>query len=380
MSRQVVKTPRGCKGRSNIQPKLNELWFHLNQSCNLKCRYCLVDAGRETNKTLGIDEIKNILEQAKILGAKRFYITGGEPYMLKRHKEIFELILDYGELIILTNATLINEDSYIPSPQKTLFQVSLDGTERINDLLRGKGSFNNALKGISALKRKGHQPVIASVVTKINIHNIPELTSFLGDIGITYHHLHFLHNRGRAKGNGLTYSIEDIPYYLEKIIEKGGLKQVLLDNYLSFAARISFPREKRYDLCHACLEMVTIGPGGKVYPCPPFVGIEKFVLGNVKEEGLEEIWLKGNKVRQIRKETLFNCLECRECEFNIYCGGGCLVYKYLEKGSLSTKDPFCEIYKYFIKKRLKEMESENINISFLKNQSENLKTLTFNCT
>lgn len=351
------------KGRREIKPVLKEVWLHLNQKCNLRCKYCLVDAGPEVEKPLEMEEVESILKEASSLGAKRFYLTGGEPYLLKDYKEIFELIMSFGKLVILTNATLIDENSYVPSPEKALFQVSLDGTEKVNDLLRGEGSFERALRGIKVLQKRGHQPVVASVVTRINLYDLPNLTLLLGDMNLSHHHLLFLHQRGRARRENFSPPMDEVLKCMEKIIEAGEKVGVALDNYLAFATRLRSSQGERKDLCHAGVEMIALGPEGEVYPCPSLVGEEGFVLGSVREGNLKDIWEGGSRLRKIRKVSLKDCSECERCEFRFYCGGGCLAFKFLESGSFSGKDPYCEIYKYFMTKKLKELKKEKILLS-----------------
>ena len=70
-------------GRSHsIRPdKLDELWIYTTLSCNLRCRHCLVSAGKKLKDELSTDEIKRVVDEAIELGVKRFYITGGEPFI-----------------------------------------------------------------------------------------------------------------------------------------------------------------------------------------------------------------------------------------------------------------------------------------------------------
>jgi radical SAM protein with 4Fe4S-binding SPASM domain len=364
--RQLISSDfikRRYGGRKRITPVLKEVWLHLNQKCNLRCKYCLVEAGKEVEKPLGIEEIKSILEEASSLGAKRFYVTGGEPYLLKDYKELFELVMSFGELIILTNATLIDEGSCIPPPEKTLFQVSLDGTEKSNDLLRGKGAFKRALRGIRVLQSKGHRPIIASVVTSLNLSDLPKLTLFLGELGLLHHHLLFLHQKGRAKGEELAAPADEVIECLERMIEAGRKSGVFLDNYLAFAARLQSPQGEKKDLCHGGVEMIAIGPQGEVYPCSSLVGEGEFVVGNVRERSLKDIWENSPRLKKVRKASLEDCESCQRCEFKFYCGGGCLAYKFLETGSFSGTDPYCEIYKYFFTKNLSDLKREAILLS-----------------
>jgi len=71
-------------------------------SCQCRC---------EPEKELTTDEFKKIVDEGVKLGVKRFYITGGEPFI---KEGIFELIryitrIKDRELIVLTNAMLLDE-------------------------------------------------------------------------------------------------------------------------------------------------------------------------------------------------------------------------------------------------------------------------------
>ncbi len=89
--------------------KLNELWIHINNVCNLTCSHCLVNSSPSEDNGLTTDAIKKIIDEAVSLGTSLFYFTGGEPFM---REDIFGLI-EYicndkkSDLIILTNGTLL---------------------------------------------------------------------------------------------------------------------------------------------------------------------------------------------------------------------------------------------------------------------------------
>lgn len=375
----LISCSKGYPGRASITPKLREVWFHITQRCNLRCKYCLVDASEETENPLSLSEVEAILREAKALGAKRFYVTVGEPYLLPNIREVFELIMDHGHLIVLTNATLISEDTYVPPPKNSLFQVSLDGTEEINDLLRGKGSFKKALKGIRILMERGHRPVVATVVTKINLENIPELTSFLGDIGISHHHLLFLHLKGRALNKEFEPDPSEIFPFIDKAIEIGKEKEVIVDNYEAFSSRLVEPQGMKKDLCHAGVEMITIGPEGELYPCPSMVGEEEFVFGNVRQKNLKELWENNPHLEKIRRISVASCKKCASCAFRFYCGGGCLAFKHQYGGDYSSEDPYCDVYKHLILKRLREMKGEYIYFSRLNFPVGKESVAVYNC-
>jgi radical SAM protein with 4Fe4S-binding SPASM domain len=58
---------------------------------------------------------------------------------------------------------------------------------------------------------------------------------------------------------------------------------------------------------------------GNVYPC---AGWQGYVLGNVKEQKLREIWESSPKVnylRSLRKKDFYKCLQCPDKSFCAMC-------------------------------------------------------------
>ncbi|MCF6158026.1 MAG: methyltransferase domain-containing protein [wastewater metagenome] len=99
---------------------------------------------------------------------KEFYLTGGEPLLHPQITDIVKEILRYGPATILSNGTLITEEFarefsqiFHASRHMLDFRISLeDYREAENDQIRGKGSFQKAVRGIRALQRAGFRPII----------------------------------------------------------------------------------------------------------------------------------------------------------------------------------------------------------------------------
>ncbi len=85
----VVRPEYAGRSKAISPNKLEELWIYTTLACNLRCRHCIVSAGKELKGELTTEEIKKLVDDAIALGVKRFYITGGEPFI---KDSIFELI------------------------------------------------------------------------------------------------------------------------------------------------------------------------------------------------------------------------------------------------------------------------------------------------
>jgi len=76
-------------------------------------------------------------------------------------------------------------------------------------------------------------------------------------------------------------------------------------------------------------------PNGDATPCPylPAFG------GNLREQGLSEIWRESELFTKIRQRTQLGG-RCGDCEFNSHCGG-CRARAYGVTGDMMAEDPLC---------------------------------------
>ncbi|RME27407.1 MAG: radical SAM protein, partial [Candidatus Zixiibacteriota bacterium] len=155
---------------------LDNLWFQVSGTiCNLSCRHCFISCSPEndTLKMMSLDDIRPYLEEARTLGVKEFYFTGGEPFINPDMFDILRETLLIGPATVLTNATVITErrarrlaELADNSRYSLEIRVSLDGfDEATNDRFRGEGSFRKAVKGIERLVAAGLLPIVTAVQT-----------------------------------------------------------------------------------------------------------------------------------------------------------------------------------------------------------------------
>ncbi len=355
-----------------LADRLNELWIHTNNSCNLTCSHCLVSSSPSADKGLPTETIKRVIDEAAILGTNRFYFTGGEPFM---RKDIFELI-DYvcghrnSELIILTNGTLLKGETIEGlqgfDSKDLKIQISLDGSRpEINDPLRGKGSFGQIVQGIKNIIEAGYSPTVTTVVTNSNIEDIPETTRLLAQLGVKTHHLLWAHRRGRITDNGNksilpTDKVIDVTRRVKVIAGESGIS---VDNHDSYKLRVNGRRGTRYDLGNACYDSMCIYSNGEVYPSASFAGHEGLKCGSILDSSLREIWENSNMSKAFRNATLQNKEKCRGCHVKFICGGGDIEHSffYSEKGfwletdkfppdvGIHALDPYCDLHREIIK-------------------------------
>lgn len=379
-------------GRSKViaPKKLDELWIYFTMACNLRCKHCLVDAGKALKNELTVDEFKKVVDESIKLGVHRFYITGGEPFI---KEGIFDLIkyitkTKKRELIVLTNATLFDDKKIAKLKKlvgpKLLVQVSLEGPNaKIHDKLRGKGSFDATVDGINRLMSIGIIPIVSTAISKLNEKEIAKTSQFLSKLGIQEHNVLWMHAKGRGVDhmNELFVSSDNIAKAMKTLKKEYKEKDVIFDNVESLKVRVRTKRGRKTDLCNNCFEKVCVNSDGNVYPCASLNGDKNFNAGSIRKRSLKDIWLDSKVMQKGRDLSVKDKPECNECYLEYFCGGGCTSHSYYAsqvdtgKGSITAQDPYCSTYKSLFDEIIWELASEAVTSQ---NTKEYTAPLVFN--
>lgn len=382
ISKKPLTTPAYTGRKDHIKvDKLNELWIHTNNVCNLTCSHCLVGSSPTGDKGLPSDKIKFIIDSAIELGTNRFYFTGGEPFM---RKDIFELISyicedKKRELIILTNATLLKDGNIekLKNFNKDMLklQVSLDGpSPEINDPLRGDNSFNQIVQGIKNIINIGFAPTVTTAITNKNVNHVEATTRLLSELDVKTHHLLWAHKRGRVSTDGIDFFVPN-----EKLIETTlNVKRVAdklnitLDNIDAYKYRANSVKGTRYDLGNACYDSLCVYSDGAVYPSAAFAGHDTLNCGNLFESTLKDIWENSPITNAFRNATLNNKEKCKICHSKYICGGGDIEHSffysdngttiedgtYPKNAAIHAHDPYCALHDEMISNAIFELAKE----------------------
>tara|TARA_B100000809_G_scaffold264698_1_gene321238 strand:- start:1542 stop:2453 length:912 start_codon:yes stop_codon:yes gene_type:complete len=155
---------------------LDHLWFQVSGTlCNLTCHHCFISCSPQNDSFgyLSLADVRRQLEQSVALGVKEYYFTGGEPFLNKEMVPILVETLVYGPATVLTNGTVLKEEwlqTLAAAEQESLFslefRVSIDGfSPETNDPIRGEGTFDRAIQGVSRLVQFGFLPIITAART-----------------------------------------------------------------------------------------------------------------------------------------------------------------------------------------------------------------------
>ena len=318
------------------------LTWELTYACNLSCVHCLSSSGRRDPRELSTDECKAVIDELERMQVFYVNIGGGEPTV---RADFWELV-DYATahrvgVKFSTNGVRIDPQiaRRLAGSDYVDVQISLDGaTAEINDAVRGRGSYDLALRAMQNLFDAGFRGFKISVV--MTRHNVGQLDEFkaLADRFDAQLRITRLRPSGRGADawDDLHVTAPQQRELYDWLVAHG--ENVLTgDSFFHLAGYgDALPG---LNLCGAGRVVCLIDPVGDVYACP-FAIHENFLAGNVRSPGgFERVWRSSELFASLRTPQAGGA--CTSCSAYDACRGGCMAAKFFTGLPLDGPDPEC---------------------------------------
>lgn len=323
---------------------LSSLVIELTNACNLSCSHCYGQFGHPSQKSLiSYEDIIKLKKQLDLLHTIEVRISGGECLLNPDFHKIVLFFLENGFRVgIYTNCYAIDKlKEFIDKTYQYHYYlaISLDGMKETHDKIRGKkGSFDNVISILDYLKSKSNiEVLIETALSKDNYKTISKINSFVSLNYPSFEHKAFAISPFNGCKNSLSYK--------ELISLKQSFPQVF-DEY--FTKGFRFLHHKR----HRCMGGVINGvltADGDIKSCP-IANDKVFVLGNIKEKSLIDIWNNpSGDTSLFRNEYIKTSQQCKRCSFKRKCGNkNCRVEAMTLTGNWRNANPYtCMVVKEF---------------------------------
>lgn len=295
--------------------------LEITDYCNLKCVMCA------SNRCIGhIDfntlkdlfaQINNFSQESKII-----QLTGGEPLLHPQFRQISNYIKEDPNIFHLSSNGILIDNFMEELVNFDLLNISIDGFQEGNDLVRGKGAFaritGNLKKLFSFINSKGIRLEVCFniLITKYNYENLHKLVEYLYSI-FPYAKFQLLNV---AKSNsqsdlGLDGDLGRIDNPLKLIDEIAKIKGFCQskncvffypEGYLDYLSTNSYSSWR----CYAGYNRLSISANGDMWIC-------NSSLGNVNDKQLKKMWY-SKEARNFRNKVKL----CKN-----YCFQDCYRYK-----------------------------------------------------
>ena len=310
--------------------------IELTLACNFRCPYCY--AGTNPNQaSLTLDEVQDVVRQAKALGAKRIILLGGEPTLYPELHEIINYIVGLGmEIEMFTNGSRIteNEAQFLHSRDVAVVLKLNTLNAELQNLLtgceRGHQLIHTALANLrrAGYPTEGKRLAISTIICKDNFDELPELWRWTRSQGMVPY-FETITPQGNAKENDHSLNVAN-----EQI---GAMFQKLADIDRREFGRSWEPQPPLVgNVCKRHQFSCVVTAIGSVQAC---VGVT-IPLGNIREQPLGTILADSEVLENLRnyhnkiKEPCQSCPKAEGCY-------GCRGAAYQLTGDYLAADPLC---------------------------------------
>lgn len=322
-------------------------------ACNLSCHYCpnpaqpvFMDA--ETTRSV-ISFLESLMRSANRGIILKLY--GGEPLL---HADCCHILCEALSTscqrrnlpflaAAMTNGTLLtHKKTEKVLPYLGAIHVTLDGYQQYHDSIRhytnGKGTYTDIMDGLSLARENGTRISVRVNTTAENMDSIKELLEDLKKRKFDEYSKFEIYFGPIAPLEECTYFKDDAPSqklkkdtfelvpHLRHIVAATGWKGKTRD-IVSDLRSVSKPELCQYSKAYTFV----VGPSGKFYTCPAFVGDPDYCIGTLKEGTAEftSLYYDIHTRDPLR-------LDCQDCAYLPVCGGGCPVRAYMRHNTVDA--------------------------------------------
>ncbi|KJE92068.1 radical S-adenosyl methionine domain-containing protein 2 [Capsaspora owczarzaki ATCC 30864] len=157
--------------------------YHFTRQCNYSCKFCFHTA--KTSHLVPIEEACRGMKLLKEAGMRKINFSGGEPFLIRRGKQVGQMVryaketLQLESVTIVTNGSLVTEEWFEQYGQwLDIMAISCDSFDEGTNELIGRTAANAAARQVEVAYRVqelcGRFGVKFKLNTVVNTHNVNE--------------------------------------------------------------------------------------------------------------------------------------------------------------------------------------------------------------
>lgn len=327
-------------------------FIEITERCNLRCIHCYNNSGL-CNSDIDFDILKKLIDDFEKNGVFALTISGGEPLLYPRIKDLLYYIRSNSSIHIAlnTNGILLDNEEYISlllENQIKTIQVSLDGNKDTHDLIRGNGTYETTINAIRNCISHGIDVRIGYTVNAMNYKQIEEVSATAKKIGASSIALYrYIPNSERNGHQLLDFDAKTLYEAAKTIINvKTKYNSQIFNLYFEKLSFYMFLLDEKFCDCTHCLAgkgQINIDSNCRMSLCAHLHN----ALFDLRKSDVSTAWNMQNDLMQLLDEIPE---ECVKCSFASLCKGGCKGISYALTKTFRCKDRSC--YKDYIENKI----------------------------
>jgi radical SAM protein with 4Fe4S-binding SPASM domain len=325
-------------------PTIFGIHMELTSKCNQRCIHCYIPHENKT-KEMDISLALDALDQLRDMNTVSATFSGGEPFL---HKDILTILKHARKndfvINILSNGTLLDNEKIqvLKDININMIQISIYSMDsQIHDAItKVEGSHKKSLAAVEMLTCADIPVQVSCPAMKLNKESYKDvslwakskkmraLCDFIMMARTDFSTLNLDNRLNLEETEGLIKDIINVEQDYQELL-KLEPKSKDIDKYAN------------QPVCGVVVDNACITASGNLYPCAGFQG---YVLGNLQEQKLKDIWENSEKIQFIRNIKNSSFPKCLECNARDYCAM-CLVRNFNESNGdmLKINKHFCDV-------------------------------------
>lgn len=310
----------------------------VNNICVTDCIYCYQDKSRKVGCAIPLNRILELIHEAHSLRVNTFDVIGGEFFLYKYWREVLGELRKYGYNPYLSTKMPLSEEDvkYLAELNVHDLQLSIDSLieDHLKPSLKIKDGYVERLKkSLSFLERYGVPIMVHTVLTKYN-DSVEDMMSIYDVIK----GLKNLVDWHIVKGDPTLYPkvdyseieiSQDKMNSLSEILETLSHKDGIIIHYPPKSPSIEssslnssiakgpvrFETFFNRSFCSGLYSSLYILPDGNVTMCEQLYWNKKFLVGNIQNQSIEEVWNsdKAKSIYFIKQSDIPEDSLCHSC-------------------------------------------------------------------
>lgn len=303
----------------------------LTKRCDKKCVYCIYNAnhiGANTVSDLPLHFFMKVHRQAADMGIKSINYSGGEPLLYNHIEDLiyFDKENQIESSITTKGGPSLNKVEEVCRAGLSSATFSLDSPDvsTVDYLLNTKGAYGKLLQTLEMFSKYNVKLRINMVANKLNFTQVPQMVALCKEYGVSHLSIRECKDGFGRSMKSLFLSADEI----QRMEEQS--REFQSDSFSINFVRDCANSESKLSFCRSGKMNMIVRHDGKVVMCEDVIEDDRTVLGDLRNNTLEEVWNSKKMLNFINPpRELYEKTDCQKCKkFNSCIKTQC-VYKNL---------------------------------------------------